>query len=233
MRAGELIPPLAGCSTQKSGPVPCLDSTVELTPSCMNEGVPALRTWEWESWPSLLPGQQGKAVPGGVDVGEVAPPLAGCSTHLGKQSHEPHLGSRVELMLEAWVWESPPWGHESRRDGPAPCWPHPSSVRCWSGGSDGLSMREQRAGPRCVQESWSQPVPTASCRRTGPTCHLGKAGELALVVQMKESGWADQHPLHLPISEVCEGAGPADPNLQNLQDTRQNRISSEDPVLKM
>lgn len=102
--------------------------------------------------------------PGNVDVGELAPLLA-----------------RVE-------WES--WSCPSLTD-----WSTQESGYCSSPGQLGRAWPWccgcRRAGPdgagELVSELASLPVPALTGRRTATAPHIGKTGELALMVQMPES----------------------------------------------
>jgi hypothetical protein len=88
-------------------------------------------------------------------------------------------------------------------------------------------------------------LPLASCSIRWSSLDL--AGELALVVWVWESWWADQlsyHPgldrpkalswftptsTHLQTAGVLEGAGPTGPKLQDLHDIGQHRTSEKSP----
>lgn len=80
----------------------------------------------------------------------------------------------------------PAWGYESRRDFPASCWLWhsgelvlPLTGQWWRAGSDYVGERKIAL---IAWESWSHHIIAPTGSRAGQTPHLGKVGELALVL---------------------------------------------------
>lgn len=81
------------------------------------------------------------------------------------------------------------------RCGPASCCPWQAESWPWEKRAEELPL--SLAYPRVwAWDCLFCPLPATTEGRTGPTPSLGKAGELALVVQVQERGWVDKLSYH-------------------------------------